>query len=164
MHWVRAGLWKNAGFAFFQQNEWVGVVGDWHSDDSFRTLMPTSGSGNGSWSPLYYVHRKGKVPPLSLDNFYGSSPTGTLDQPTSNSFAPLWKKTVSSPQWEPSQRNQSNSHEVIRGQLSTRLCDREYKGHRSTEEGGQWAREVGVMGCQEAFMENVGCGEWKKKI
>ena len=52
MHGVKSGSWKNAGFAFFQQNKLVGVEGDWHSDDFFRILMPTRGGGSAGRSPL----------------------------------------------------------------------------------------------------------------
>ena len=57
--------------------------------------MPTRGGGSAGRSPLHYVDRKMRVLLPSLDVSYGSSPTGTFDQPASKSFIPLWKETLS---------------------------------------------------------------------
>ena len=131
----------------------------------FRMLMPTRGGRSIVWSPLHFVHRKERTPPPSLDVFYGSCPTGTFDQSTSNSFASLWKKAVSKCPGRSQLAEPTNTHEVTGGQLSIRLCDSEYKCQviqgRQVSQPWRW----GWWGCQEASMENVGwdwvCGDWK---
>ena len=166
MHRVKSGSWKNAGFAFLQQNKWVGVGGDWHSDDYFRILMPTRGGGNAGSSPLHYVDRKMRVFLPSLDVSYGSSPAGTFGQLASKSFLPLWKETLS--EWsgttQPGKLKQYSwrnwrtiEHQIV---WSWIWGLREYRGGRSTSLGS------GGGGVSRSFHRKcrlgLGCEEWKQ--
>lgn len=125
--------------------------------------MPRRSSGVAGWSPLHSVDRKLRGPPSSFDVFYGNSPTGTFDQPTRNSSAPLRGKHCPSVQRKLAQENESNTHEKTGGQLRIRLCGLEYKGQRSTKRRASVSLGVGVVEVSRYFHGlcrlGLGCGE-----
>lgn len=98
-----------------------------------------------------------------MDDFKGSSLTGTSDQSISNSLAALWEKSVQAFGEKPACK--TNIHKVIGGQLSIRAWDPECKG-----KGTQRGREVSLGDGGDGVSRNVhgeyglglGSGEWKQ--